>query len=74
MIKIDTSWEWIAMYGPGGGGWTVRVGGGMYVTIHLWCCVWIGLNPFLHSYWAVSGSARWMGLDQPLTALYRAII
>ena len=27
MIEIDTSWEWIAMYGPGGGRWKVRVGG-----------------------------------------------
>ena len=24
MIEIDTSWEWIAMYGPGGGRWKVR--------------------------------------------------
>ena len=27
MIEIDTSWEWIAMYGPVGGRWKVRVGG-----------------------------------------------
>ena len=27
MIEIDTSWEWIAIYGPGGGQWKVRVGG-----------------------------------------------
>ena len=30
MIEMDTSWECIAMYWPGGGGrWTVRVGGGL---------------------------------------------
>ena len=29
MIKNETSWEWIPMYGPLGGRWTVRVGGGM---------------------------------------------
>ena len=34
MIEIDTSWEWIAMYGPGGGRWKVRVGGGWW---HFWC-------------------------------------
>ena len=34
MIEIDTSWEWIAMYGPGGGRWRVRVGGGWR---HFWC-------------------------------------
>ena len=28
MIKNETSWEWIPMYGPLGGRWTVRVGGG----------------------------------------------
>ena len=45
MIEIDMSWEWIVMYGPGGGGWTVRVGGEwrhswleifkvQYITVH----------------------------------------
>ena len=33
MIEIDTSWEWIAMYGPGGGRCTVR-GGGDDGTFH----------------------------------------
>ena len=32
MIKIDTSWEWIAMYGPAGKQWTVMVRGGDDVT------------------------------------------